>query len=221
MFTLARQRPRALIGLVGTALFLTGCAGSGTTTTETVTVSEATPSGDSSQAETAQDSASLAAPATFDRNDPNFEFFNICEELTNEDLAEVGLEFTDVKPTVQLDVPSSVCSFEQLGGWDRGYGMQFGTVSMNVLSQDELLDQVVEIKNMPFKRTGLVFFHYPDEDGNLNCEASGSTEWGRLTVGYGLLREGELRHQTICERALKYFDEINELVEEKRETTDR
>lgn len=212
MFTHARQRYRASLGLLAAALLSAGCA-SLDTTTETIEATEASNSS-SFDAESGQGSAATATPATFDRNDPNFQFFNICEELTNEDLAEVGLEFTDADPTIQLDVPSSVCSFQQLGGWEQGYGMQFGLASMNALSQEELLDQVVEIKTMPFERTDLIFFHYPDEDGDLNCEVSGTTRWGRLAVGYGLVREGELRHQTICERALKHFDTFHQLVEE-------
>lgn len=216
MFTLARQRPRALIGLVGTALFLTGCAGSGTTTTETVTVTEATPSGDSSQAETAQDSASLAAPATFDRNDPNFEFFNICEELTNEDLAEVGLEFTDAKPTVQLDAPSSVCNVDKLGGWEPEHGIQSGVLSMNAVSESELLSKVVRIDDLPVQRKDLIFYQLAGDKEGQSCNVSGATSGGRLTFGYLLIRENALAHEAICETALNYFDQIRNLIEEKK-----
>lgn len=216
MFTLARQRPRALIGLVGTALFLTGCAGSGTTTTETVTVTEATPSGGSSQAETAQDSASLAAPATFDRNDPNFEFFNICEELTNEDLAEFGVEFVD-EPLVQLDVPSSVCSIVDIGGFEESKGIQFADVSMNGLSEQELLSSGTVIQTTASEKSqipGTVFFVQADLDNGKSCEVSAATKGGRLWVGYGTVRSGVMSQDEICEKALNYFENFYQRVEE-------
>lgn len=215
MFTLARQRPRALIGLVGTALFLTGCAGSGTTTTETVTVTEATPSEDSSQAETAQDSASLAAPATFDRNDPNFEFFNICEELTNEDLADFGVEFLD-EPLVQLDVPSSVCSFTDIGGFEESKGIQFADVSMGGLTEQELLSRVTVIHTSATEKSqipGTVFFVQSDLDNGKSCEVSAPTHVGRLWVGYGTVRSGVMTQDEICEQAYSYFENFYQKIE--------
>lgn len=218
MFTLARQRPRALIGLVGTALFLTGCAGSGTTTTETVTVTEATPSGDSSQAETAQDSASSAAPATFDRNDPNFEFFNICEELTNEDLAEVGLMIDDANPAIDLSIPMSNCGFTRVGGFDTSaYGIQYAVMSMGVSADKEFAQQVdfydgFDESVLP----GIKYFSPKGESSERSCDVAVPTENGRLWVTYGTVRRDAMPHKDICAEAADYLKRIRSAMENQR-----
>lgn len=214
MFTHARQRYRASLGLLAAALLSAGCA-SLDTTTENLEATEA-PNSSSFDAESGQDSAATATPATFDRNDPNFQFFNICEELTNEDLAEVGLEFTDADPTIQLDVPSSVCSVDKLGGWNPAYGIQSGLLLMNAISESELLDEVERISDLPFDENELIFYQLPGDKAGQSCNVSGATSGGRLTFGYLIIREDALSHRAICETALAYFDQVKNLIEEEK-----
>lgn len=217
MFTLARQRYRASLGLLAAALLSAGCA-SLDTTTETVTVTEATPSGDSSQAETAQDSASLAAPATFDRNDPNFEFFNICEKLTNEDLAEVGLIMDDQNPVVDLSIPISNCGFSELGGFDtEAYGIQYAVMSMGALADHQFSQQVEFYEG--FDETVLPGIRYFSPEGELSdktCDAAVPTANGRLWVTYGTVRQGAMTHNEICSKAADLLAKIHSVMEDQK-----
>lgn len=216
MFTHARQRYRASLGLLAAALLSAGCA-SLDTTTENLEATEA-PNSSSFDAESGQDSAATATPATFDRNDPNFQFFNICEELTNEDLAEVGLIMDDQNPVVDLSIPISNCGFSELGGFDtEAYGIQYAVMSMGALADHQFSQQVEFYEG--FDETVLPGIRYFSPEGELSdktCDAAVPTANGRLWVTYGTVRQGAMTHNEICSKAADLLARIHSVMEDQK-----
>lgn len=222
MLSRARKPIATVIGFISVAVLATGCTSPGTGNTQTVTVTETASDDHNAQNGDVTDPApvsqeQVAAVATFDRNSPDFEFFNICEELTNEDLAKFGLQFRD-EPTIDLSVPSSICSFEELGGFDGALGIQYADVNMGVLSEEELLSKVIKLETAIQAQSsisGALFFVQSEAEKGEACEVSAATEKGRLWVGYGTVRSGAMTQDQICEKAYGYFENFYSELEKR------
>lgn len=119
------------------------------------------------------------APVDFDKDAPDFKFFDACNDLSDEDYAEIGLTSAKIE---QFDPskPSSGCSFRHI---DENFSkMRFGAVSD--LSTEDMVLQHTEAVTTSFdsKNEGS-YFHSAARTGERGeCMVSISTSGGRLGV---------------------------------------
>lgn len=196
----------------------TACSASDSSEPAPVTVTEIAASdtqavGDEKGADAADAAQPAAAPATFDRNDPNFEFFNICEELTDEDLAEVGLKFADVDRTILLERPFVSCGFDELesDGMIVDRNMIFSGVSAAELHEAA---DFIELTT-PSALDGAQTFVLKDEPNEWDCDAAVPTSRGLLWVNFAIFREGVLTREESCGQTVEYLERIHKVVEKK------
>lgn len=147
----------------------------------------------------------VVQPATFDPDDPNFQFFDPCHDLTDEQFASIGLP-----PVEQIDkewnVPNrSKCKFNIYGS--DGVVASHVWIATDLASLEEHQD-IVQVIDRELSPTlpGSYSFYFPDDDG-IFCMTSVPTDGGRLHVAYHSYWEG-LDMDGACNAALSYLEKV-------------
>lgn len=214
MTTVVRPKQTAIAIVTATAAFITACSTSVSSEPETVTATESTNSATETSTEENAANSTEAAPATFDRNDPNFEFFNICEELTNEDLAPEGLVFSETVRSVDLSVPVSSCGFDVKEDED---AIQARVVAVSGISPDELADATIpRTANVQSTIPGTQIFVNKGVEEVTACAAAAPTTGGMLWISYENFRLNAISGEEACDKAVDHLQQFHQILEKRQ-----
>ncbi|WP_081839978.1 DUF3558 family protein [Corynebacterium vitaeruminis] len=158
----------------------------------------ATAEGDSTPATTNTPSF---APVDFDKDAPDFKFFDACNALSTEDFAQ-----NELKPAkgqiYDPAKPFSACEFDRTG--EEMTEAAIGVIS-DISTQEMVVTKTEGIPTSFERRTPGVYFHSTDgtADGH-SCMASVSTKGGRL----GVFAFTVTKHPYTAEELCRLSDQI-------------
>ncbi len=147
-----------------------------------------------------------AGTGTFDRNDPSFQLFDPCVEISAEQYAELGYEVNEASYVEARDAFMINCSFFPTEG-NTSSGVL--SIASDGLPYSHLEEIGVVLTDMNIEAPDGAYFHeFPNDEGQGLCIAAISTNSGRLSVTY---KEGigeKLTRQQSCKSASDLLTKI-------------